>query len=284
MKRKSVLPMPGRRAVPARRVPAAFAALAGALAAPGRAFAGAEADAVPRAVVLLLLFSLVVAGGRLASTVTLTPEATALAMNEVDARIGSLMGAAPPEARDEARRAMLDSLVGRSSGITAAFSIVAAGVGFLLVLGELWLASLVVTQFFGGDEERRGGRRASVTLVLCAGVPLAARRFLAGLLAAVRGPQAALNSLTLEEYRSRSVVRLDLASLAGIDRLPPILTAAARLLTDPFVVWALAILVLGGRSVYRLSLRAAAGQVGVLVALLVLQSWLLGRLGIPWEL
>ncbi len=270
--------------MPGKRIGTRVAGVARALFSPDRAFADGDAAALPRVALLLLSFVLVVVGGRLGSAASRTPEAGILAMNEVDAQVSSLLAAAPAAAQAMARRQMLDALVGGSSGVAAAFSIVLGGVGFVAVLLELWLACTIITQFFGGQEERRGWDRGSLALVLVAGVPLALRRFLGGLLSAARGAGAALNSLTIEEYRARVGVRFDLLAVAGVGNLPPIVTAAARLVTDPFVLWSLVILVLGGRAVYRLPLRAATGQVLVLLALLGLQSWLIGRLGLSWEL
>jgi hypothetical protein len=73
-------------------------------------------------------------------------------------------------------------------------------------------------------------------------------------------------------------------SLAGVRNLPSFAAAFLRPLADPFVLWGLAILVLGGREVFRVPLKGAIGMVAVLVAIAGLQSWLLGRAGLAWEL
>jgi hypothetical protein len=256
-----------------------------ALVAPDRAFAGTRAELVPKAGACLLVFLLAVAGARLAAGTELTPESQALAMAEFDARYGSLFSGAPAGVQAQARERVGSAVLGSSGGFTLAISLAFRGAEFVLSVIELWLLGLIVTQFFGGQEERGAdGRRPSLGLFLAASVPLALRRLLAGIVAIARSPGAALNALTLSEYRAAAAVRFDLLSLAGVHTLPPFVAAFLRPLTDPFVLWALVILLAGSREVFRLPLKGAAGQVLVLLAVAGLQAWLLGRAGIAWEL
>ena len=262
-----------------------WATVARGLFSPDRAFAGPGADLIPKASLCVLLFTMAVAGARLTSGLELTPQARVLAMAEFDVQFGSLFAGAPSDVQARARSRMGDAMLGSSSSFAMAASIAFQGLAFVVTALELWLLGLVVTQFFGGQEERSGpGSRASLGLTLVAFVPLALRRLAAGIIAAVRSPDAALNALTLRDYRAAAAVRFDLMSLTGLRDLPPIVAAFLSMLSDPFVLWTLAILVLGGREVFRLPLKAAAGQVLVLVAVVGLQTWLLGKAGIAWEL
>jgi hypothetical protein len=259
--------------------------LAAALFVPDRAFAGARAGEIPKAGTCVLLFLLVVAGARLGAGVELTPHSQMLAMAEFDARFGSFFSGAPAEAQARARERMGEAMLGSTSGFALAFTLALRGAGFVLSVIELWLLSLIATQFFGGQEERGAdGLRPSLGLFLAASLPLALRRLLAGVVAAFRSPEAAMNALTLSEFRSIAAVRFDLLSLAGARNAAPFVAAFLRPLTDPFVLWALLITVLGGREVFRVPLKGALGQVLVLVAVAGLQSWLLGRAGIAWGL
>jgi hypothetical protein len=278
------MPQTARVARP-QRAASRWGTLALALVAPDRAFAGGRAERVPKAGACLLAFILVVIGARIGIGVELTPQSQVLAMAEVDARLGSLFNGAPPEAQARARERMGQALVGASGGFPLAFSLALRGVWFAVSVLELWLLGLVATQFFGGQEERGpDGLRPSLGLFLAASLPLALRRLLAGIVASLRSPDAALNALTLSEYRAATAVRFDLLSLAGVHDPAPLVAAFVRPLTDPFVLWTLVILVLGGREVYRLRLKGAVGQVLVLAAVAGLQAWLLGRAGIAWEL
>jgi hypothetical protein len=273
------------RAVRTGSAASRWGTLTAALFVPDRAFAGVRAERIPKAGACLLVFLLVVAGARLAAGTELTPESQALAMAEFDARYGSLFSGAPAEVQSRARERVGDAVLGSSGGFALALSLAFRGAGFVLSVIELWLLGLIATQFFGGQEERgAGGRRPSLGLFFAASVPLALRRLLAGIVAALRSPGAALNALTLSEYRAAAAVRFDLLSLAGVRALPPFVAAFLRPLTDPFVLWALVILLLGGREVFRLPLKGATGQVLVLLAVAGLQTWLLGRAGIAWEL
>ncbi len=273
------------RAVRTERMASRWGTFALAIVAPDRAFAGERADRIPKAGACLLAFLLVLIGARLGIGAELTPQSQVLAMAEIEARFGSLFSGAPPEAQAQARERMGTALVGASGGFPLAFSLALRGVWFVVSVIELWLLGLIATQFFGGQEERGAdGRRPSLGLFLVASLPLAFRRLLAGVVMALGSTDAAANALTLSEYRRAVAVRFDLLSLAGVRDPAPFVAAFLRPLTDPFVLWALVILVLGGREVYRLPLKGAVGQALLLVAVAGLQAWLLGRAGIAWEL
>ncbi|OHD67688.1 MAG: hypothetical protein A2177_14480 [Spirochaetes bacterium RBG_13_68_11] len=268
-----------------QRAASRWGTFAAALFVPDRAFAGGGAERIPKAGVCVLAFLLVVAGARLGAGTELTPQSQSLAMAEFDARFGSFFRGAPADVQAQARERMGAAALGSASGLALAFTLALRGAWFVLSVIELWLLGLIATQFFGGQEERGAdGLRPSLGLFLAASVPMAARRLLAGLVAALRSPEAATNALTLSEFRVAAAVRFDLLSLAGARDPAPFVAAFVRPLTDPFVLWAIVILLLGGREVFRLRMKGAVGQVLVLVAVAGLQSWLLGRAGIPWEL
>ncbi len=262
-----------------------WATLAAALVAPDRAFAGARAERIPKAGAFLLAFVLVVAGARLGAGTELNPLSRTLALAEFDARFGSLFSGAPAEVQANARERMGGAVLGTGGGFLLALTLALRGAAFALSVIELWLLGLIATQFFGGQEERGAdGLRPSLGLFAAAALPLALRRLLEGVVQAVRSPEAAMNALTLSDYRAAVAVRFDLLSLAGIRDLPVVAAAFLRPLADPFVLWSLAILVLGAREVFRVPLKGAVGQVTVLVAVAGLQSWLLGLAGLAWEL
>ena len=273
------------RAVLPGSVPSRWATLAAALFVPERAFAGTRAERMPKAGAFLLAFVLVVAGARLGAGIELTPLSRTLALAEFDARFGNLFSGAPADVQANARERMGAAVLGSRGGFVLALTLALRGATFALSVIELWLLGLIATQFFGGQEERGAdGLRPSLGLFAAAALPLALRRLLEGVVLAVRSPEAAMNALTLSEYRAAAAVRFDLFSLAGLRDLPALVAAFLRPLADPFVLWGLAILVLGGREVYRVPLKGAIGQVAVLVAIAGLQSWLLGRAGLAWEL
>jgi hypothetical protein len=265
--------------------PSRWANLAVALVMPDRAFRGLRAERIPRAGAFLLAFALVVAGARLGAGIELSPLSRELAMAEFDARFGNLFSGAPPEVQANARERMGSTVLGSRGSVVLALTIALRGAAFALSVVELWLLGLIATQFFGGQEDRGAdGVRPSLGLFAAASLPLALRRLAEGTVQAVRGPEAALNALTLGEYRAAAAARFDLLTLAGVRDLPAVVAAFLRPLADPFVLWALAILVLGGREVFRVPLKGAVGQAAVLLAVAGLQSWLLGRAGLAWEL
>jgi hypothetical protein len=262
----------------------AYSALPAALIRPDRTFAAREIFTLPRLPLLLLLFFVYVTGERLVEGYYQNEHAKTLAVLDVDTRMSGLLQNAPTQVQSRMRGQMLDSILGRQSGVMTAAGIAFSGVGFLLVLVEVWLVSLVAAQFFGGQEERHQGRRPSWTLFLVAFLPLALRKLAAGVVMALRNPDAAANALTLSDYRALSAARFDLLSLLPFGDAHGFFASAGRMLTDPFFLWTLAILCLGGREVYRIRMKGALGLCLVLVAALSLQSAFFAAVGLSWEI
>jgi hypothetical protein len=266
-------------------MPSTAVFIARALVEPDRAFSDPRSGRMPKAALLACLFIACLAGERLASGFYRNAHATSLAILEVDARLSGLMANAPAEAQARAREQMLSAILGDRSTLLAAVSITASGLVCILVLLEMWLVLSVVSQFFGGQEERtRLADRPSFTMLSIAFIPLALRRLALGVVQTFQSPEAASNALTLAEYRARSAVRLDLWSLLQVNGVPEFLAAAARMLSDPFFLWTLAIIAFGGRAVYRMPLRSSILQVLILVALLSLQAAGLKAIGLAWEI
>jgi hypothetical protein len=262
----------------------AHASLPSALIRPDRAFAGREISRLPKVFLILSLFVVYVAGERLVQGYYQNEHAKTLALLEVDTQLGGLLQNAPTQVQDQMRGRLVDSILGSRSGVMTAVTIVGSGCGFLLVLLETWLVSMVASQFFGGQEERHGRGRPSGTLYLVAFIPLALRKLCAGIVMAFRSPDAAANALTLADYRALSAPRFDFFSLLPLGQGNAFLVALARMLTDPFFLWTLAIICFGGREVFRFPLRSAAFLCLVLVVVLGLQAALFARIGLVWEM
>jgi uncharacterized membrane protein YdbT with pleckstrin-like domain len=207
-----------------------------------------------------------------------------LALAEAGARLDSLMTTAPPEAKERAREQMVGSILGQQSTLFTALSIAFSGLFFFILMLEMWLISTVSSQFFGGQEDRHGRDRPSLTLFLVAFFPLALRKLLAGIVLATKNPEAASNALTLTDYRAVSAVHFDFFSLLPPIGVPEFIASIARLVTDPFFLWTLAVVILGGRVVYRVSARGAVAQTAIVVLVLALQAALLKSIGITMEI
>jgi hypothetical protein len=259
-------------------------AVPGALFRPDRAFAERNVYRLPRSILLLTLFVCYTIGERLVQGFFQNAHAKTLALLGADAQLSALLANAPAQMQAQARSQMLSSILGQGSTMITALGIVLAGVGFLAVCAELWLVTMVASQFFGGQEDRHARPRPSWVLFQVAFIPLALRKLLSGLLLMFGSAAAASNALTLSDYRRLSMPKLDFYSLLSV-RLPwPFFEACLRFLSDPFFLWTCVILCLGGRAVYRIPLRNVVALVLVLVLLLSLQSALLARLGISWEI
>jgi hypothetical protein len=251
---------------------------------PDRAFSGEGIYRIPKYLLVLLLFLLYVVGSRLSAGYDQNSHAKQLALTEADSRMGTFIANAPPEEQARARDRMVGSILGNQSGLFVAVGVVFSGLFFLLLVIEMWLVCRIVTQFFGGQEERHGPDRPSLTLFLVSFIPLGLRKVAEGLVLSTRTSEAASNALTLTEYRAASAVHFDLYSLLAPAGLPGLLTAVGRTLTDPFFLWTLALLVFGGRLIFRIPLKSAVGQTLILVALMALQTVLLKSIGLTVEI
>ncbi len=269
---------------PSLRMMHSLSAIPRALVMPDRVFAEDTVYGVPKWLLLLLIFSLFLVGQRLAVGYHENAHAKELQLLEATTQLDSLMQSAPPQAQEQARQQVVNTILGPQNAVITSINMVGGTLLFLLLAVEVWLLSMVVSQFFGGQEDRHVHDRASLTLSLIAFIPLALRRLLQGLVLSFRNPDAAANALTLKDYNAVSAVHFDFYSLLSLKGIPELLAWIGRLLTDPFFLWTIAILVFGGRRVFRLSLKGALAQSALLVAILSLQGALLGRIGITMEI
>lgn len=251
---------------------------------PDRAFAESAVFGIPKSLLVILIFLLCVVGQRLSIDFTSSAHGKELQLLEGETRLSTLMGSAPPEAQANARDAMVGSVLGKQSGLISAIGVAESAVVSLLLCLEMWLVGMVVSQFFGGQEDRRGRDRHSLTLFLVAFIPIALRRLVAGIVLAMKDPDAAANALTYKDYLAVGAPRFDLVSLIGVHGLPGFLSALAAVLTNPFSLWTFAIVTFGARHVYRMSFRGALGLSAVLVLILSLQAALLASVGVTMEI
>lgn len=263
-----------------------FAFLAQALFSPTRAYTETQDNRYYSVVLLVLLFLLTVTGQRLVTGYYRNPDARILAAVEVDDRISGLMVGAPPEAREQARQQMLASVMGNESRVISSLSITLAGAGFLITLIEAWFICSILSQFFGGQEKRSGPliRRPSFSLIITTFTPLALRKLIEGILMSCKDPEFAANALTYSEYREVSRIHFDFFSMIGSLRLPYFFDYILRNLTDPFFLWFLFLLILGGSRVYQVPLKHSIILSLLLMTVLGLQQTLLHTIGIAWEI
>jgi hypothetical protein len=264
----------------------ALSSVLAALVRPDQAFRPGGMRSIRPLLLAMALFLPYVVGQRLVSGYDRNPEVQILAMAEVESRVGSLMANAPAEIRDRARTQMARALTGGGGTALASVSVVASGLGFLLVAMESWLVLSVLAQFAGGEEEPAAGarHRPSMVLVLVAFLPLALRKLAEGVVIALKDPSVAANALTLSDYRELSRVRFDLYGLLHLPSVSAFVAYLLRSLTDPFSLWFLCILIVGGTRVYRMQARKTALQASILLLLFAAQSALFNAIGVAWEI
>ncbi len=262
----------------------ALASIPKALVRPDAVFPRREVYRAPKILIALAVFLIYVTGLRLAAGINQNPHAKELAAAEVMNQMSSFMANMSPEEQRMVKDRALSQIMGDQGGITTAVSLVFSALFFLALIIEMWLLCAIITQFFGGQEERRGKERPSLSLFLTAFIPLAVRKLLQGVILSFRNPDVAANALTLKEYNSLLAVKFDFFSLLPDLGLPPFFAILLKLATDPFLLWTLAVIAVGSRDVYRISTKSAFGQSAVLLLILVLQYTLLARIGIPTEL
>ena len=237
---------------------------------PDRAFAFRVASGVSLIALLALELAAAAAGETMILWRTNGPELRRIALVEslhvAEQRSTSF---AEPEEVDRRRAAAYRRLTAPTGAVAKTAAVLFSGLVLPAAVVVTWLALLVLAQFLGGEEPRVPGRpRASIRLVAVAFAPLALRRLLSGAvtLAAIDPAWAAAGATTVAAYRERATVRFDLAAL--VDAIPAgIVERAGLLLTDPFGLWALAVLATGSAALLRLPAPRALVLTAVVAAL-----------------
>ena len=258
-----------------------LAALTRAATHPGRAFDPKDTPTFSMFAVLVLVFGFTAVGETLILWHARSPVMREIAL--VEARhIAERAAVFSGEERIHEQQARAyNRLIAPSTPGAKTFRVMLASATLLAALGLTWVALMVLTQFFGGEEPIASNRpRASIRLVGVAFVPLAVRRLLSGGLTLATDPESAANATTVAEYRDLIVAHFDLASLAGWN-LPRIVERFAVLLSDPFGLWALAVLAFGAAVLLRLPARRAIAQTACIAVLwAVIDAAIGGRLAI----
>lgn len=226
-----------------------------ALLSPDRAFAFRVASGVSLLALLALELAAAVAGETMILWRTSGPELRRIALVE-SRHVAEQRSTSFAEPEEVARRqaAAYRRLTAPTGAVAKTVSVLLAALVLPAAVVLTWLAFLVLAQFLGGEEPRVPGRpRASIRLVAVAFAPLALRRLFSGVLtlAAIDPASAASGAATVAAYRERTTVRFDLAAL--VDAIPGgFVERAAVLLSDPFGLWALAVLGSGAAALLRL--------------------------------
>jgi hypothetical protein len=155
-------------------------------------------------------------------------------------------------------------------------AIIAPGM-WLIILLEAWLLAIILMQFFGGEEQPLDEKkhRRSFYLAAYALIPQAIQEVLRGVILVFKDPTQIGNVLTLAEYAEATEISFSLLSLFDISGLPGIVEYILFNLTNPFFLWALAIGLFGGISVYRIKAGKMGMALGVMVLIFGLQAQLL---------
>ncbi len=258
-----------------------LAALARAAMRPGRAFDPKDTPTFSMFAVLVLVFGITAVGETLILWHARSPVMREIAL--VEARHIAERAAVFSDENDVRTQhtAAYSRLIAPSTPAAKTFRVMLAAAALLAALGLTWVALMVLTQFFGGEEPTPSDRpRASIRLVGVAFVPLAMRRLLSGALTLATDPESAANATTVAEYRELIVMRFDLVSLADWN-LPAIVDRFVVLLSDPFGLWALSVLAFGAAVLLRLPARRALTQTACIAALwAVVDAAVGGRLAI----
>ena len=253
-----------------------LAALTRAATQPGRAFDPKDTPTFSMFAVLVLVFGITAVGETLILWHARSPVMREIAL--VEARhIAERAAVFSGEDRIHEQQARAYSrLIAPSTPGAKTLRVMLGSAALLAALGMTWVALMVLTQFFGGEEPIAPDRpRASIRLVGAAFVPLAVRRLLSGALTLATDPESAANVTTVAEYRELIVTRFDLASLAGWN-LPAVVERFGVLLTDPFALWSLAVLAFGAAVLLRLPARRALAQTACIAALWALVDTAVG--------
>lgn len=243
-----------------------LAALARAATGPGRAFHPERTPTFSMFALLVVVFAATAAGEVMILWHSRSPVVREIALVESrqtaerNAVFSDEQGVEEQQARIYAR------LIAPSTPGAKTLRVMLTSAVLLAALGITWVALMVLSLFFGGEEPNVPDRpRASIRLVGVAFVPLALRRLLSGAITLATDPESAANATTVAEYRELTVARFDLASLTAWN-LPGVVDRFATVLSDPFALWALAVLAFGAAMLMRLPARRAIAQTACIAA------------------
>lgn len=254
---------------------------------PERAMREQSVLRVSRAVLLIALFLMYLAGSELIALFYANPYVAALNLQDQSTSSsrfvfgGSRSGGSnqnqgsPNGGRGPAARFRATSPAVVPPVVQAVQVVIQSGFFVLsAVVTRLLLA--VFVPFLGGEEAHAGGVAGSGSryLVYYAWMPLALRRFAQGIVIHLQNPADAWNALSYASYRSQSAVSFSVFSLLNLYAVPAPLLYLLYSLTDPFYLWTLYIIVLGGGAVYRLSRKASFVAAGFVFLLLFLYQLL----------
>ena len=245
------------------------------LVAPDTTFRTGRIYHVPRLIILTLLLFVGLVAATLAASVTTSDLAVELLLERELDRIERIMLNAPAEQREEVKTQVRQQ-VAMGSGLPAIIGgAVLAVVQWLVIFYELWLVTLLLVQFAGGEEHPLAGRRhlRSQYLVLVALIPVLSSRVIEALLMSSVDPARLATAATYSEYQELVRVSLSVLEVGGVSlgNLSPTVRFFVSHITNPFVWWAGYVYVLGAVEVFRLSVKRASLLALILVALMAAQ-------------
>jgi hypothetical protein len=245
------------------------------LVAPDTTFRSGGIYHVPRLVILALLLFAGLLAATVATSVTASDLAQELLLQRELDRIDRIMLNAPMEQREEVKEQVRQQIA-MTSGLPAIIgSAVGAVVQWLILFYELWLVSLLLVQFAGGEEHPLAGRRhlRSQYLILMSLIPLVGGELVEAAIVASLDPAQLAGAAAYSDYQEATRVSLSVVEAAGIslaDRAPTVRFFLSHL-TNPFVWWAGYVYVAGAEEVFGLRARRSVLLAIILLGLLAAQ-------------
>ena len=245
--------------------------------APERAFEETDTFLVPRVFLFFIIIIPVFAGGILSAQFHNNEVLKTLTIMSVDRRIDRIMGDAPEEDKERARARALGPRQSEHLPPLAILGLAAGSLVWIALIFELRLFGILLMQFFGGEEAQLDGKkhRRSLYLASYALIPVAFQEAVRGIILSFKDPQNIGNVLTIEKYREATGLSMSLLSLFELSAIPRFAEYIALSLTNPFYLWALAIALLGGHSVYKIKTFKMAAALAIIIIFLSLQNQLI---------
>ena len=255
-----------------------FTAVAAAILTPEQAFHDSHIFSPRRIVVFALIVVAATCGALLTSRFHQNDTMRELSYQMSDRQIERFMTGMTEAELAEAKVRAREQISG-SQGLWMRFvtSGITTGTSMFLYIIEIWVVILLASPFFGAVEDPIDGKKhkRSSYLAYYAAVPSGLNILATGIIFLLKDPASIDNVLTLEEYSRVTDLSFNLVSLFGTLDVHPLLKYLLDNLTNPLYLWGLAILYFGGRTVLRINGTSKMLMlVGVLVAVLALQSWL----------
>ena len=240
---------------------------------PDKAFSGDDLYRAYRYPLVLLLIVTITTGSAFSFLFHENETMRALVSAESSRRLDGMMANLSEEDREQVA---IPATINTGFTVARIIGLVFGTAFWFLFLLELWLLSILLMQFLGGEEtpvDTKKHRRSQILALYCL-IPLGFQEAVRGVVYLFKDSAAIVNVLTLEEYDEATRISFSVLHLIGAGELPGFFGFLVSNVTNPFILWSATIAVLGARDVFKVGAGKSTICVAIVLVIIGLQNQL----------